>query len=173
MFFPSGRMAVGPFAARSINKNAAAGRCLAAGLTQGWFMQTVSERQLNIDLLLIRLGVAATLLVYALPRLLGGNRMWMEAGRDLRLLQADFPSQIVGLVVLIIQVLGCVGLITGGLFRISTALLTVIYGLHCLDFVSSGYKTLPLYAAASACVCIGLMIAGPGRFAVAIKIEKK
>ena len=136
-------------------------------------MQLAGERQSNLGLLLIRLGIAVTLLVHAVPKLLGGTAMWIQAGRDLRFLQADFPSQMVGLTLLVIQVLGSVGLITGGLFRISTALLAAVYGLHFLDFISVGYKTLPLYAAALACACIGLMIAGPGRFAVAVKIEKK
>jgi putative oxidoreductase len=136
-------------------------------------MQLAGERQSNLGLLLMRLGIAVTLLVYALPKLLGGPPMWIQVGQDLRYLQADFPSQIVGLVLLVIQVLGSVGLITGGLFRISTALLSVIYSLHFLNFISIGYRTLPLYAAALACVCIGLMITGPGRFAVAVKIEKK
>jgi len=136
-------------------------------------MQLAGERQSNLGLLLIRLGIAVTLLVYALPRLLGGTSMWIQVGRDLHLMPADFPAQIVGLVLLVIQVLGSLGLITGGLFRISTALLAVVYTLHFLDFISIGYKTLPLYAAALACACIGLMITGPGRFAVAVKIEKK
>ncbi len=136
-------------------------------------MQLAGERQSNLGLLLIRLGLATTLLVYALPKLLGGSAMWIQVGNDLRWLRADFPAQIVGLSVLIIQVAGSLGLITGGLFRISTVLLALVYGLHFLDFISIGYKTLPLYAAALACVCIGLMITGPGRFAVAVKIEKK
>ena len=136
-------------------------------------MQLAGERQSNLGLLLMRLGIAVTLLVYALPKLMGGTAMWIQVGKDMRFLQADFPTQIVGLILLVIQVLGSVGLITGGLFRISTVLLTVVYSLHFLDFISVGYKTLPLYSAALACVCIGLMITGPGRFAVAVKIEKK
>ncbi len=136
-------------------------------------MQTISERHMNAGLLLMRLGIAATLLFYAVPRLLGGTRMWIQAGKDLRFLQADFPSQIVGLILLLIQALASLGMITGGLFRISTISLAAIYGLYFINFISVGYKTLPLYAAALACVCIGLMITGPGRFAVAVKIEKK
>ena len=99
--------------------------------------------------------------------------MWIEVAKDLRFIHSDFPSQVVGLVLLAIQVLGSLGLITGGLFRISTALIALVYGIHCLDFISMGYKTLPLYAVALTCICIGLMITGPGRFAVAVKIEKK
>ena len=136
-------------------------------------MQTANERQLNVGLLLMRLSIAATLLFYAVPRLLGGSRMWTQAGKDLPFLQADFPSQVVGLTLLLIQALASLGMITGGLFRISTVSLAAVYGLYFIDFVSVGYRTLPLYAAALACICIGLMITGPGRFAVAVKIEKK
>ena len=136
-------------------------------------MQTTSERQLNVGLLLMRLGIAVTLLVYAVPRLLGGNRMWIQAGKDLRFLHADFPFQVAGLILLGIQALASLGMITGGLFRISTVCLATVYLLYFVNFLSVGYKTLPLYAATLACVCIGLMITGPGRFAVAVKIEKK
>lgn len=136
-------------------------------------MQLAREGQSNLGLLVMRLGIAVTLLIYALPKLLGGVPMWIQAGQDLRFLQADFNSRIVGLILLVVQVAGSIGLITGGLFRISAVLLTIIYSLHFLDFISVGYRTLPLYSAALACACIGLMITGPGRFAVAVKIEKK
>lgn len=136
-------------------------------------MHAVNERHLNSGLLIMRLGMAATLLFYALPRLLGGSRLWITVGKDLRFLHADFPAQIAGLVLLMIEVLASVGLITGGLFRISTALLAMVYSLYFFNFINIGYRTLPLYAAALACVCIGLMLVGPGRFAVAVKIEKK
>lgn len=136
-------------------------------------MQTASERQLNVGLLLMRLGIAATLLTNALPKLMGGSRYWIQAGRDLRFLQADFPFHVVGFILLMLQLLGSLGMITGGLFRVSAVLLTTVYALYFINFFTIGYKTLPLYAAALACICIGLMITGPGRFAVAVKIEKK
>jgi uncharacterized membrane protein YphA (DoxX/SURF4 family) len=136
-------------------------------------MHAVNERHLNSGLLIMRLGMAATLLFYALPRLFGGTRLWIAVGKDLRFLHADFPAQIAGFALLVIEVLASVGLITGGLFRISTALLTAVYSLYFFNFINIGYRTLPLYAAALACVCIGLMFVGPGRFAVAVKIEKK
>ncbi|MGD9366738.1 MAG: hypothetical protein PVH87_13645 [Desulfobacteraceae bacterium] len=136
-------------------------------------MQTASERQLNVGLLLMRLGIAATLLTNALPKLIGGSRYWIQAGRDLQFLQADFPFQVVGFILLLLQLLGSLGMITGGLFRVSAVLLTTVYSLYFINFFTIGYKTLPLYAAALACICIGLMITGPGRFAVAVKIEKK
>lgn len=136
-------------------------------------MHPANERQINTGLLIMRLGIAATLLYYALPRLFGGTRMWIHVGKDLRFLQADFPAQIAGIILLLIEALAAVGLITGGLFRLSTALLAGVYGLYFVNYINIGYKTLPLYAAALACVCLGLLFTGPGRFAVAVKIEKK
>lgn len=136
-------------------------------------MEAPGERQLNVGLLLMRLGIAATLLVSSLPKLAGGSRQWIRVGKDLQFLQADFPFHVAGLILLLLQVLGSLGMITGGLFRISAVMLTTAYSLYFINFFTIGYKTLPLYAAALACICIGLMITGPGRFAVAVKIEKK
>ena len=136
-------------------------------------MQAAGERQLNVGLLLMRLGIAVTLLVNAVPKLVGGTQMWARVGKDLQFLQADFPFPAAGLTLLLLQVLGSIGMLTGGLFRISAVLLTTAYALYFVNFFTIGYKTLPLYAAALACACIGLMITGPGRFAVAVKIEKK
>ena len=136
-------------------------------------MHTANERRMNIGLLIMRLGMATSLLVYALPRLFGGSQMWIHVGKDLRFLQADLSAQVVGCGLLIIQALASVGLITGGLFRISAVLLTGVYGLYFMNFINRGYQTLPLYAAALACVCLGFLFTGPGRFAVAVKIEQK
>lgn len=136
-------------------------------------MQTVNERRLNLGLLIMRLGMAASLLVYALPKLFGGAQAWVHVGKGLRFLQADLSAQVVGCVLLIIEALASVGLITGGLFRISAVMLASVYGLYFINFINRGYQTLPLYAVALACVCVGFLFTGPGRFAVAVKIEQK
>lgn len=136
-------------------------------------MQTVSERRLNIGLLIMRLGMAASLLVYALPKLIGGTQMWIHVGKGLRFLQADLSAQVVGCTLLIIETLASLGLITGAFFRISAVMLASVYSLYFISFMSRGYQTLPLYAAALACVCVSYLFTGPGRFVVAVKIEQK
>ena len=136
-------------------------------------MNTVNERQLNTGLLVIRLGMAASLLIYALPKLLGGTRTWILVGKNIRFLEGDLPAQVVGFILLLVETLGSVGLITGGLFRISSVMLASVYGLYFINFINRGYQTLPLYAAALTCVCVGLLFIGPGRFAVSLKIEHK
>lgn len=132
-----------------------------------------SESRESTGLLVTRLGLAASLLVFALPRLIQGSRSWAPVGKEIPFFSAAFPDAGVGLAVLIIQTLGSVGLLTGYLFRLCTALLASVYAFYFLNFLNSGYKTLPLYAGALACVCVGLLLSGPGRFAVAVKIESK
>ena len=136
-------------------------------------MQTVNERRMNIGLLIMRLGMAASLLIYALPKLFDGAQAWIHVGKGLRFLQADLSAQVVGCTLLIIEVLAGAGLITGGLFRISAVILAGVYGLYFMNFINQGYQTLPLYAAALVCVCLGFLFTGPSRFAVAVKIEHK
>jgi uncharacterized membrane protein YphA (DoxX/SURF4 family) len=136
-------------------------------------METTTDRQINTGLLIIRCGLAATLLFYALPRLLDGSAAWSAVGKDMRFLHADISCAIVGMIVLLIKVLAGAGLVTGFLFRLSSIGLACIYGLYFFNFINAGYKTLPLYAAGLACVCLGLFMIGPGRYAVAVKIEKK
>ena len=81
--------------------------------------------------------------------------------------------KLVGLVILAVEILAAVGLLTGYLFRVCALFLAVVYSLYFFNFIHIGYKTLPLYAGALACVCLGLLFSGPGRFAVAVKIETK
>lgn len=134
---------------------------------------TATERQLNTGLLMVRIGIAASQLVYALPRLFDGAPAWRSVGSEIRFLHIGFSTQILGIVLLSLEILASLGLLTGYLFRISATLLTAVYGLYFFNFINVGYKTLPLYAGALAVVCAGMLAAGPGRFAVAVKIESK
>ena len=136
-------------------------------------METPIERQINTGLLIMRLGIAATLMVYAVPRLLDGAGAWTAVGKDMRFLQADFSAQVVGLIVLVVEVVAGLGMLTGYLFRISSGLLAAVYSLYFFNYINVGYKTLPLYAGALACICLGLLFTGAGQFAVSVKIEKK
>jgi hypothetical protein len=136
-------------------------------------MQTASERRMSVGLLIMRVGIALSQFVYALPRIVDGRGAWTVVGREMRFLHADFSAQVMGLILLAVEILAAVGLLTGYLFRVSALLLTAVYGLYFFNFIHLGYKTLPLYAGALACVCIGLLLSGPGRFAVAVKIESK
>jgi len=136
-------------------------------------MQTATERQINTGLLTIRIGIAASQLIYALPRLFDGKMAWIKVGSELRFLHADFSAQVMGVIILAVEILSSIGLLSGYLFRVSATLLAAVYSLYFFNFINIGYRTLPLYAGALAIVSIGLLLAGPGRFAVSVKIESK
>lgn len=136
-------------------------------------METPIQRQINTGLLIMRLGIAATLMVYAVPRLLDGAGAWTAVGKDMRFLHADFSAQVVGLILLVVEIVAGLGMLTGYLFRISSGLLAAVYSLYFFNYINVGYKTLPLYAGALACICLGLLFTGAGQFAVSVKIEKK
>ncbi len=136
-------------------------------------MQTANERHMSSGLLMIRAGMAISLLIYALPRLIAGTRGWAQVGKEIHFLQADFSAQVIGIIILACETLAALGLLTGYLFRVSATLLAGIYAIYFFNFFNVGYKTLPMYAAVLACVCLGLLLSGPGRFAVAVKIESK
>jgi len=136
-------------------------------------MATSTERQVNSGLLIMRLGIAAIMLTHALPRLFNGARAWTMTGKEIRFLQADVSAQIAGLILLAIEALASLGLLSGYFYRLSAAFMAGIYALYFYNFMSLGYRTLVLYAATLVCVCIGLLFAGPGRFAVSVKIESK
>lgn len=136
-------------------------------------MERSTERHFNTGLLIMRLGLAATLMFYAVPRLVDGAGAWTVVGKDMRFLHADFSAQVVGLILLLAEVLAGLGMLTGYLFRLSSGLLVAVYSLYFFNYINVGYKTLPLYAGALACICLGLLFTGAGQFAVSVKIEKK
>jgi hypothetical protein len=51
--------------------------------------------------------------------------------------------------------------------------LFIIFGLYCFNYFSIGYRTLMLWSAGLAAVFFGLIYAGPGRYSIAVKLEKK
>ncbi|MCP4748445.1 MAG: hypothetical protein GY874_20275 [Desulfobacteraceae bacterium] len=136
-------------------------------------MGTFIENKTNLGLLIMRLGLAATLLVYAVPRLIDGKRAWSTVGKNIRFLQGDVSAQVLGAILLVIEVLAAMGMITGYFFRLFCICLAGIYAFYFFNYFSAGYTILPLYAASLTIVSIGLLISGPGQFAVAVKIEKK
>jgi uncharacterized membrane protein YphA (DoxX/SURF4 family) len=131
------------------------------------------ERRLNSGLLIMRMGIAATLLYHAVPRLLGGVRTWIAVGKEISFLPPDIPAQAIGLTILAVQALGSLGLLTGFLFRLCALAITILFTLFSLDYFFSGHKTLGLYIAALACIGLGLLLSGPGRIALSVRFETK
>jgi putative oxidoreductase len=131
------------------------------------------EQKNNSGLLVMRLGLAAALLVHSLPTLIGGDAAWQNVGRTLNFINIGVSQTLLGFVFLLLAALGGASLLFGYFFRIACIVLFVLFGLYFFNYFSIGYKTLMLWSAGLAAVFLGLVFVGPGRYAIAVKLEKK
>ena len=130
---------------------------------------------MNFGLLFMRLGLAAVLLIHALPKLFGGTAAWKKFWMSLEFESIGLPGAIVGLAILLIESITALFLLSGYFFRVACALLAFLYGLYFFGYFyyKSGYVTLTLWSLGLAVVFFGLIYVGPGRYAVSVKLEKK
>ena len=131
------------------------------------------ERKNNFGLLIMRLGLAAALLFHSLPTLIAGDTAWQSVGRTLNFINIGVPQTLLGFIFLLLAALGAVSLLFGYFFRIACSVLFFLFGLYFFNYFSIGYKTLMLWSVGLAAVFLGLVFVGPGRYAIAVKLEKK
>lgn len=132
------------------------------------------ERKISFGLLVIRAGLAAVLLMHALPKLIGGASHWKTTATSLNYINPGLPSEAFGFAILLLVSLGGLSLLCGYLFRTFCVLMAAVFGLYCFNYFNmKGYITLTLFSLALATVFLGLLNTGPGRYAVAVKVEKK
>ena len=136
-------------------------------------MFSSQERQSNFGLLIMRLGLAAALLFHALPVLFAGSHKWQSVGTTLAFINLGVPETILGFSMLLLEALGAVSLMFGYFFRIACIVLLIIFGLYFFNYFRIDYQTLMLWSAGLATVFLGLIFVGPGRYAIAVKLEKK
>lgn len=131
------------------------------------------ERRISFGLLVMRIGLAVVLMIHSLPRLFGGAAQWKSVGTTLNYANAGIPVEILGFAVSLLESLAGVSLLSGYLFRTSCIAMTVIFGFYFFNYMNIGYRTLTLFSLGIASIFIGLINTGPGRYAVAVKLEKK
>jgi len=131
------------------------------------------DRQSNFGLLIMRLGLAAVLLIHSLPKLFAGSHSWQRVGTTFGFIDVGVPAAILGFSILFLEALGAVSLMFGYFFRIACIILFIIFGLYFFNYFSIGYQTLMLWSAGLGAVFFGLIYAGPGRYTIAVKLEKK
>ncbi len=127
----------------------------------------------DIGLLLMRLGLATMLLLHALPQLLNGANAWKSVGMSLNFVNPAIPPHYFGGLVLLIEAIGSVCLIFGYLARTASLVLCVLFGAYCFNYYSIGYGTLMLWSLGLTVVFFGMLYTGPGRYSVAVKLEKR
>jgi len=131
------------------------------------------ERKINFGLLVMRVGLAVMLFIHSMPVLFGGAAQWKRIGTGLSFINIGFPPEVIGFVVMLLESLGALSLLFGYLFRPFSIVLAVLYCFYFFNFYNIGYRTLMLYSLSLASVFIGFLNTGPGRYSIAVKLEKK
>ena len=121
----------------------------------------------------MRLGLAAVLLAHSLPKLFAGSPSWHSVGNTLGFINVGVPMASIGFVMLLLEALGAISLMFGYFFRIACIVLCLIFGLYFFNYLRIDYQTLMLWSAGLAAVFFGLIYVGPGRYTIALKLEKK
>jgi len=134
---------------------------------------SAQDRQSNFGLLIMRLGLAAVLLIHSLPKLFAGSHSWQSVGTTLGFIDVGVPAAILGFSMLLLEALGAVSLTFGYFFRIACIVLFIIFCLYFFNYFRIGYQTLMLWSAGLAAVFFGLIYVGAGRYAIAVKLETK
>ena len=131
------------------------------------------EQKNNVGLLIMRLGLAAVLLIHSLPKLTGGAHAWQSVGTTLNFINMGVSQTLLGFTFLLLAALGAASLLFGYFFRIACIVLFILFGLYFYNYFSIGYQTLMLWSIGIATVFLGLLFIGPGRYALTLKLEKK
>lgn len=131
------------------------------------------DRQMNFGLLLMRLGLTAVLLIHSLPKLLEGATAWKIVGTTLSFVNIGLPPDFFGFSMLLLEALGAISFVFGYFFRTACTVLFILFCLYFINYFRIGYQTLMLWSFGLAAVFFGLMYVGPGRYAIALKLEKK
>jgi len=131
------------------------------------------ERKINFGLLVMRVGLAVILLIHSMPGLIGGSAYWKKIGTGLSFINIGLPPEAIGFVIMLLESLGALSLLFGYLFRPFSIVLAILYCLYFFNYYNIGYRTLMLYSLSLASVFFGFVNTGPGRYAIAVKLEKK
>ncbi|MDX2441490.1 MAG: DoxX family protein [Desulfobacterales bacterium] len=131
------------------------------------------ERKINFGLLVMRVGLAVILLIHSMPGLVGGAAYWKRVGTGLSFINVGFPPEVIGFVIMLLESLGALSLLFGYLFKTFSIVLAAIYCLYFFNYYNNGYRKLMVYSLSLASVFIGFMNTGPGRYSIAVKLEKR
>ena len=140
---------------------------------EGWMLLSAQDRKKDFGLLIMRLGLAAVLLWHSVPKLIGGVAAWKSVGTTIDFINFGLPVSFMGLLSLALEALCSVSLIFGYLFRLASSILFLLMLLYSLNYFNVAYKTLMMWSLALTTVCLGLAFTGPGRYSLAVKLQRR
>jgi putative oxidoreductase len=135
-----------------------------------------NENSKDIGLLLIRLTIGASMLIFhGYAKLTGGPEVWMKLGGNMKILGIIFLPVFWGFMAAFAEAVASVLIMLGILFRPATALLAFTMLIAVLTHMNmSSWVFKPDWKGAShaiefLAIYVGLFLIGPGRFGVAFK----
>jgi putative oxidoreductase len=135
-----------------------------------------NENAKNIGLLLIRLGIGASMLIFhGQAKLNGGPEVWTKIGVNMKIIGITFLPVFWGFMAAFAEVIGSLLIMTGIFFRQATALLAFTMVIAVLTHMNiSSLVFNPDWKGASHAIelliiYIGLFLIGPGRFGITFK----
>ena len=136
-------------------------------------MFNTQDRRANFGLLFMRLGLTAVLLIHSLPKLFDGSPAWESVGTTLNFINIGLPPVAFGFSILLLETLGAISFVFGYFFRTACIILFFLFCFYFFNYFRIGYQTLMLWSLGLAAVFFGLIHVGPGRYAIAVKLEEK
>ncbi len=130
-------------------------------------------QKINLGLLFMRIGLAAGLLFYAVPKLFGRASLWAGVGKSFAVINPGIPVKTLGMIILILECCNAIFLISGYFFRTACMLQMVLYSFFFWGFMNSGFQVLPIYAFGLISVFLGLLFIGPGGYVISVKLKEK
>lgn len=134
------------------------------------------ENSRDIGLLIIRLGIGASMLIFhGYEKLTGGPEVWMKVGANMKMLGIIFLPGFWGFMAAFAEAVGSLFIMLGIFFRPAAALLICTMIVAVLKHMNmSSWVFKPDWKGASHAieflvVYIGLFLTGPGRFGVTFK----
>ncbi|MCB9034538.1 MAG: DoxX family protein [Chitinophagales bacterium] len=126
----------------------------------------------DLGLLIIRLGIGIAFMIHGYPKITGGTETWTQIGAAMGNIGINFAPTFWGFMAAFAEFAGGLLLILGFLFRPAAAMLVFTMIIAMIMHISKGdgfggYS----HALESGIVFLGLLVSGPGKYA--LKISKR
>lgn len=132
------------------------------------------SRNVNVGLLVLRIGIGAMFIWHGFPKLSGGPELWGKLGQAMGALGIGFAPAFWGFMAAFSECVGGVCLIIGLGFRVAAALLAITMFVAAAMHLNAGDGLKGAAHAVELCVVfISLIILGAGRYSLADKMPIK
>lgn len=132
------------------------------------------QKWMHIGLLVLRLGIGASIFFHGLPKIIGGPDTWAAVGSAMGHLGIQFAPAFWGFMAAFAESIGGIALALGAFLRPAALLLTINMTVALVMHVSQGDGFLKYgHALDLVIVFAALFIIGPGKFSVDSKYFEK